>query len=467
MLGLKGIKAVALVCVWYGMVLTSYSYAKPWDIDIGVNTSISYSDNIYKASDNKKSDQYGTIKPFIKASKDGRRVDVDFDYSLISSIYNEAIYEEYLYHRLMADIKTELISEELFFDLKMENTQAVLDADSAMGFDDFRDSDNTKNVFSLIAQPRWQKRISRNFVVNAYSWFGFDMYDPGREDTERRGLNISIGSFPDIQRLNWKLSGLYDRSHTRDHESSVFQKGILYVSYPLLNKLVAYADGGYERNHYQVASSEPWDEGSNWSAGFMWYPSRKTSLKISGGHREYGDIYSLDFSHIRKQSAFEITYAEELTSVSGIEVNPAVNAANYTGDISSLFRVVEDIFVQKTLIAKLGLRGARNTLSISVDKEVREYLSQTGAEKTYGAQFSWDLDLSFKSKFGINGKWQRLCESFDERLDDFYLISMRYDRVVGRGATTYFDLKRQVRDGKVGANEYQETVGTIGLELLY
>lgn len=437
------------------------------ELDLGVSTSVSYSDNIHKNDENKESDLFTTIRPFLKYKLERDRFTADVDYSLLSSVYDSAEYKETIYHRLDANLQAEFIKDELFFKLNMDNTQSVIDPDGIVSFGEFRDDDNTANVFSILAEPYWQKRLASNLELRVYSWFAFDIFDPGSDDFERRGVSVSLGSRNNIERLIWRITASHDRTHTRNYLSSALQKGLLYVSYPVVNRIILFAEGGVERERYRLPPDAPWDEEDLWKTGVNWFPSKRTFLSLSAGHQVFGDVFAFNLNHTRRSFSFSTSYSEALTSVTGLVINDDANVYNFNGDISSLFRIEEDRFIQKILEVDTSYNGLKSIFSLKFNRDVREYRLQNTYEKLFGVDLSCKYNFSKKSMLSVSGKWQRLGQTFDERVDDVSLLSTRFDRRFGKGSKYFFEVNQQIRDGKQITNEFKETVATIGVELLY
>ncbi|THB66802.1 MAG: hypothetical protein D6B27_05955 [Gammaproteobacteria bacterium] len=449
------------------MLISVHAQAAKSEIGYGVETKFSYSDNIYRRDNNIKSDFYTSIEPFINLKMAGRKNSIELNYSFFSRIYHEADFHEYVSHSLFSNIITEPIDDTLFINLKIKNEQIIDDPSGAIAFDGYHDEDSTINVFSLLAEPRFYRRISRNVEVNLYTWFGFDLYDPGRQDTERRGANLVIGSHAGIDRFNWKISSYYDKTHIRNIERSQLQRDTLYLSYPLFNRFVVFAEGGVEKETFRAPSDYPTQKDETNEVGFKWFPTKRTYLQVSSGNRVYGSVYSFDFKHTRKNSSLNIYYSEALTQVTALAVDTAVDVENYIGDISDLFRIENDTFIQEKLAANYVLNGRKNYFLIGTGRDIRRYRHKELTEKLYSFNLTWKYSYSGKTTFRINGNWSRLCESFDERLDDLSMLTIGVDRNIGKKSTAYLQASKQIRDGKEDVVEYKEMIFSVGTTIIY
>ena len=72
------------------------------------------------------------------------------------------------------------------------------------------------------------------------------------------------------------------------------------------------ATGGYDK--YDFNSHEGATEGTFWRVGFAWKPSPRTSLAASIGDRFFGRTYYLAANHRSRNTVWDISYNEEVTT---------------------------------------------------------------------------------------------------------------------------------------------------------
>jgi uncharacterized protein (PEP-CTERM system associated) len=70
---------------------------------------------------------------------------------------------------------------------------------------------------------------------------------------------------------------------------------------------------GEEWNEYTSVTET---DGSFYSVGFGWAPTRRTSIEASVGERYFGRTYSLSGSHRTRMSTMEVGYFEDVSDIS-------------------------------------------------------------------------------------------------------------------------------------------------------
>jgi uncharacterized protein (PEP-CTERM system associated) len=195
---------------------------------------------------------------------------------------------------------------------------------------------------------------------------------------------------------------------------------------------VVYISGGFERNDYLVTD----EENVIYGAGLRWRPNERTSFDASWEHRFFGASYNVAFNHRRPLSFFNFVAARNITSYpqqlaalgGGTDVAAALNAlfASRIADPAQRQIFVdqfiegrglppvlpgpvnlytEQILLQESLTATVGLLGARNSMLMSVYRLRSEPITGSGDpppdfvsaqtnNTQYGASLVWNTSLS-------------------------------------------------------------------------
>ncbi|OZA14306.1 MAG: hypothetical protein B7X94_01170, partial [Hydrogenophilales bacterium 17-62-8] len=82
--------------------------------------------------------------------------------------------------------------------------------------------------------------------------------------------------------------------------------------YALTRKFRVFGTVGQDWNDYLSTSGT---DGSSWSAGLGWSPTRRTSVEASFGERYFGNTYSLSASHRTRISQWTASYSENVSDI--------------------------------------------------------------------------------------------------------------------------------------------------------
>ena len=72
------------------------------------------------------------------------------------------------------------------------------------------------------------------------------------------------------------------------------------------------ATGGYERNSFISIRGSP--SAPLWTVGFVWEPTERTNIAVSGGQRFFGNTYSALASHRTRLTAWDFGYTQNITT---------------------------------------------------------------------------------------------------------------------------------------------------------
>lgn len=84
------------------------------------------------------------------------------------------------------------------------------------------------------------------------------------------------------------------------------------LSYVISHRLSLLADAGYDRYEYDGLGDG--DQGANWSVGFAWSPSLRSSVRATIGRHFYGSTGSLLAIHRSRHTSWNISYNDDVTT---------------------------------------------------------------------------------------------------------------------------------------------------------
>jgi uncharacterized protein (PEP-CTERM system associated) len=211
---------------------------------------------------------------------------------------------------------------------------------------------------------------------------------------------VSGSSFRDI---GWDLSYNHQDLSNRLAGESMSENSTANLRWSVVRRLALTAGAGYDK--YEYPSLEERTSGPSWSAGFIWTPSLRTSVRASFGHRYFGKTGALAASHRSRHSVWTLDYNDvitttrsQLTLPSTIDtadlldrlfsssisdpvlrqqaVRSYMESAGLPASLAESVNYLSNRYIRaKRLQGAVAFRGARSGLVLSVFRDERNALS--------------------------------------------------------------------------------------------
>ncbi|MDY0974414.1 TIGR03016 family PEP-CTERM system-associated outer membrane protein [Massilia sp. CFBP9012] len=125
-------------------------------------------------------------------------------------------------------------------------------------------------------------------------------------------LQAMLASGPSFRTIGWGIN--YNKQELKGdrYGDSSSETLAANLSYMVSGRLALLANGGYDR--YEFEGLGGGDQGANWSLGFRWTPSARTSLQATAGRHFYGNTGSLLATHRTRRTSWNLTYADTITT---------------------------------------------------------------------------------------------------------------------------------------------------------
>ena len=211
--------------------------------------------------------------------------------------------------------------------------------------------------------------------------------------TNRAYTNEITGNVTrDPRPLGWSLD--YNRTQTQFHGQDTLQSQLERASalWKPDPQLELSASAGYEDNRYPLFSSS----GVIYGGGFKWHPTNRSDVEANWEHRFFGASYHVAFNNRTPLSVWSLrasrditTYPQELanlaagvdvgTLLDGLFASRVTDAAQRQAFVDQLIRdrglpsvlsspltlFTEQVTLQQSLQATVGLLGARNSIFLT------------------------------------------------------------------------------------------------------
>lgn len=159
------------------------------------------------------------------------------------------------------------------------------------------------------------------------------------------------------------------------------------------------------------------------NASLNWSPTPRTQLSADYGNRFFGETYNFSFSHKMRRSSWQITYNEGISDfrqqfldqqlLGGLicpigfsdfqdcrifdSNNPPQLNEQVVGVVELLPSITENTYINKRLNASWSVRGARNVITLGLNRQDREFLGDGQDRRDLGVNLSWSCQLAPKT----------------------------------------------------------------------
>lgn len=360
-----------------------------------------------------------------------------------------------------ANLQGVLAEDLLFVDARASASQRNLSAFGPLAEDTPYTSRNSTEVRTWSLSPY----LTHNFGRSATAIVRFTR-DAVESDARSRFGNstadtvlVDLNNHRSRDKLSW---GLNYQNQDQENEiaggSSVENvKGNL--RYRLDSSLALTATAGYDRYEYDSLGGVT--AGRNWSAGFAWTPSQRTSIEASFGRHFYGATGSLAASVRSRHTVWSVSYGDTITNSRQQFTLPS--AIDTTALIDRLFSATIPDPVQRQLAVAAYIRaaGLPPSLADSINYLSNRYMRQKLLQAS--ATFRGARSNAVVSMYGSE-RTALTSQETDSALLGSQLAALN-DNVRQRGASATFTYNLNSRSILVANASYGQSKSlTTGVE---
>ena len=287
--------------------------ALDWLVQPSVRVRESYTDNVLRAPPQRaQSDFITEIAPAIALIGSGPRLQVHLDYSWRKFLYQRRADTDT--HQLGAAAEAELIKDWFHVDATAGVSRRSISPFGPQAIDDLPGTGNESTVRTTSISPYLRHRFPA--LATAELRYTRSTVDSGGDLLSVRGdeLTVRLDGEPRGNGWTWNASHEARRSEDSKLAAMRMERSSAGLRYPFSSKWSATASGGTEREGY-VSTSGKAPQGRFWSLGGVWTPSPRTSVAFSTGKRFFGHTYSLDAHFLQRQTNWQLSYSENITSM--------------------------------------------------------------------------------------------------------------------------------------------------------
>ena len=477
--GRAGLVAVGPVLM--AVLFAGHAQALDWRLTRTLEGSATYTDNAnHSDSDPEDALILRATPGFTLQSTGSRRVQATVQYGLSGvTRFGERDSTDF-YHRLNAAGNAELVENFLFLDASARISQELISLEGPLTEAEIDDS-NRANVGTYMVSPHIQKRLGSFANAQArYTTSGAIFSDRANtSNVESNAFTAALTSGTRFNDLSWGLHYSIREVNNRDDADATFEQAYASLGYVLTRKFRVFGTVGEEWNEYLSTTDT---DGSSWSAGFGWAPSRRTSIEASTGERFFGKTYSLSVRHRTRASNWNVSYVDDVSDISQFiftsgtvydylcpgpdgglvfypgwpfTVPPAPGCIAFGGTPGLVFDLRNGVFVSRAARAGVSWGIGKLNYSLNAFDSRRDYQLLDAEDRTRGVTF--DVDYRFAPNTSVTGGLSgiryevpaALSTRRVDREDDVYRISLGVNHQFATdlsGALTYLHQRRDSSD---------------------
>lgn len=296
-----------------------------WKVVPSVEVRETYTDNVKLEPNESAHGEFITdVGPSIQVSNEGPRLKLRGTFSAHLYGYSDDNVEgmNRSSRQLTADARAKLIEDLLFFDGMASIGQQSISAFGPQVNNNGYSATNRTEVSTWRISPYLSHRFGS--TASAELRYARDSVKPGSfglGDSTADTASLSIASGQAFRTLGWGLQ--LNRQNLDDSlgGKSTSQNALATLRYRVDESFSLNLNSGYDKYDYQALGGET--AGKNYSAGFSWTPSLRTSIQASAGKRYFGSSYALTALHRSRRTAWSINYNDGVTTTRSQFLIPA------------------------------------------------------------------------------------------------------------------------------------------------
>lgn len=495
-----------------GLLAHAPVQAGDWTFTRRLTVSQDYTDNVRLAPAGQEEEELVTqLNPGVSVRGEGRRLDLNFDYRAQSLFYWKDSDRNTTRHQLGADATAELVERALFLDARATVSQQNVFAGGPLALDNVSDTGNRSDVVTYSISPYLRQRFGGYADLEArYTHSEVKVGGTAASDSALDEVDVSLSSGRRSPLLTWAFN--YNkqeesRKGARDFESESAD-GI--VGYRVTRSFDVFVQGGYEENDF--AGAENFNDGTFWSAGAGWRPSRffgirgawgpddqsisvalnpstRTSLNVTYRKRDVGrnpgTIWAGTFELRNRRSTLRARYFEDTTTTQQVLLeqqvfqlvdpfgNPIVDPTGQPVLFSlQVPTLTDDVLERKRLEGFGSIRvGKKSNLDLTVFDESRTFLVAGDREDAFGVRTGWTWRLSRQTTSRANLGWRRtegrLGGAGTAPDSDLWNFSVGVGHQFLANVNGSVDYRFAKQDSDSAANSYEENRVTARLSMTF
>ncbi len=495
---------LALAVALSGQTVT----AGQWQVNTYLDFSEVYTDNVSLSPAGAEQDEFITqISPGIGINGQSGRAKLNLNYRFQNLIYGHDVADSNANHQLLANGNIELVKNWFFVDAKSSISQQIVDADLSAPLDNFN-LGNRADVITYGVSP-YLKLHFGSYAAGEVR-YGIDRVEnqsTALADTETTQYSAAFNSGPAFSRLTWGMNYRHEEMQRESGPDSLRENASAVIRYRVHETFNVLARGGHENN--EVVTNRSPKNGSYWSAGGEWSPSRYLTLSATTGENNWdadvylrpttrtqlhvgyrdlevglnpGGVWTADFSHYTRRSSWQLSYLEESTTTQTLQLagrqfflvvdaNGNLLIDPRTGFpvvvVNNLFSLTDQEFIRQRLQGSVTWKSGKSDFVLGAYNERREFEISNESEDVLGANASWVWRLKPRTQSILGGGWQYRNPAGTSEADELWYASLGLNRSITQKVNSSLEFRHTERASGAAGRDYDENRLSLQLNMRF
>jgi len=460
-----------LILISQSLLSPVVSHAAEWSLLENVSIGGIYTDNVNLVEDDsdlKESDLIGVVAPGILLRGEGRRAVFDLAVNLIFNTSDD----NPILPRYRAFLGTELVKNNLFFDVIARADQGTIDPFRAAGSPVVNQTGNFTTIYEYTLNPRFVSRLNGLADLKIdYKYSDFLFSDDDVDPRKRQTLRADLFTDPGSAKASVGLDGYSQKVDYRDDATADSTRSYVdaVLRYQLNRKWRLAGSIGTESNTYETDTRDD-TGGPRWYLEARWTPNLRNSFTIRHGDRFFGPYTNLNMSHRARKSRLGLQYRTDLrdtsdnlsdrnilptTDLSGQPVNP-LTSGPFAQPNDFIDLTDNGLYLQEIFRAFYTLTGKKTTFDLGGSYQTRDYLDSPKETILSRAWVEVQRGLTRKYSARTRLGWYGTEEKDTIDTSDTWRFVLGLNRPVGRKSGLSLQYSYADRESSLPGDSYTE-----------
>jgi uncharacterized protein (PEP-CTERM system associated) len=442
-----------------------------WDVAPEFTVQEVFSNNIRLENGEREDDEFVTdFSPGVVIRRQGKRVDLAFDYRLQGLLYANDSSLNDIFHIVNGDLTTEILPERFFIDWSAALSHQNRSSEQGIPLDNISQSEDRVKVVTYLFRPYWIQRLG-NFATAEVHLGYDDVRITGDSDSTAYRYEGILRSGDSFQNLSWEINynkrRISGRGAGAGGGESVFETLSGHFERGLTRKLTTQIDLGYDNDDYARFGNDP--QGILWSIGAIWNPSERTSVDFTVGERYFGTVFDVQIEHSSRRAEWAFSYSEEPTVTRENFLNqdvfvrfddfgnPITNPN--TGDLPLLDvtrpEETAEVLIQARWTADVRYTLRRHVLQLNLVRNERKFQAARDDQITNQLDLSWTWLFGARTSALVSGGYI-ITNQRDNREDRIARVQAGLTRKLSPAMSGSVSIRKFKRNSEVDAADFDE-----------
>lgn len=273
------------------------------------------------------------LSPSVSLSSRSGRVQGSFNYTLNALYRSEQADATEVQHALNASFTAEAVENWAYIDARATISQQSLSAYGTQTLPDSTQANANRAEVGTASFSPYVRGVlggAVNYEVRLNANIN-EVRRTSDSDSINTGGSVSLSSAARGSRLGWALSVNQQTTEYKLGRKTASDRANLSLTYTPVSDLQLSINGGQEATDVGLVERRNYD---NWGAGARWTPTERTSIRVQGDRRYFGNSHSVSVEHRMQRSSLSYTDTRDSSNGAG------ANGANGVGQPITLYELL-------------------------------------------------------------------------------------------------------------------------------